>query len=121
MNRIRGDRPSVGSWRAPAPCRPAFARARSLRADVGDTRLDDLDEIVGVDQQRVTAVARAAQDPLVLEALKRYGMMLADNGSDWFITGAPDPRWNNDQLRTLRRVTGRNFEVVDTRSLRAGG
>ena len=61
------------------------------------------------------------QARIVLEALKRYGMMLADNGSDWFITGAPDPRWNNDQLRTLRRVTGRNFEVVDTRSLRAGG
>ena len=61
------------------------------------------------------------QARIVLEALKRYGMMLADNGSDWFVTGAPDPRWNNDALRTLKRVQGRNFEVVDTRLLRPRG
>jgi hypothetical protein len=54
----------------------------------------------------------------VLTALKRYGMVLADNGSDWYISGAPDPRWSNDQLHTLGRVTGSNFEVVDTSSLR---
>ena len=53
----------------------------------------------------------------VLEALKRYGMIVADNGSDWYISGAPDPRWSNDQLHTLGRVTGSNFEVVDTSSL----
>jgi hypothetical protein len=54
----------------------------------------------------------------VLEALKRYGMMVADNGSNWFISGVPDSRWNNDDLRTLRNVTGSNFEVVDTSTLR---
>jgi hypothetical protein len=53
----------------------------------------------------------------VLEALKRYGMIVADNGSDWYISGAPDPHWSNDQLHTLGRVTGGNFEVVDTSSL----
>jgi hypothetical protein len=37
----------------------------------------------------------------VLEALKRYGIVLADNGSSWYITGAPDPRWSNDDLHTL--------------------
>lgn len=58
------------------------------------------------------------QARIVLEALKRYGMILADNGSDWFVTGAPDPRWSNDQLRTLGRIRGSAFEVVDTRSLR---
>jgi hypothetical protein len=51
----------------------------------------------------------------VLEALKRYGMLVADNGSDWFISGAPDPRWSNDQLHTLHRVPGSAFEVVQTR------
>jgi hypothetical protein len=58
------------------------------------------------------------QARIVLEALKRYGMLVSDNGSDWFITGAPDPRWSNEQLHTLHRVTGSAFEVVDTTSLR---
>jgi hypothetical protein len=54
----------------------------------------------------------------VLTALKRYGMMVSDNGSDWFISGEPHPRWRNDDLRTLGRVNGSDFEVVDTSSLR---
>jgi hypothetical protein len=49
---------------------------------------------------------------VILTALKTYGMFVADNGSDWFISGAPDPRWSDDELATIRRVTGRNFEVV---------
>ncbi|MEZ5099111.1 MAG: hypothetical protein R3C15_04785 [Thermoleophilia bacterium] len=53
----------------------------------------------------------------VLLALKRYGMIVADNGSDWYVSGAPDPRWDNDDLHTLHRVTGSAFEVVDTGSL----
>jgi hypothetical protein len=60
------------------------------------------------------------QARIVLEALKRYGMIVADNGSDWYLSGAPDPRWSNDQLHTLHRVTGSAFEVVDTRSLGRG-
>ena len=58
------------------------------------------------------------QARIVLEALKRYGMMVSDNGSDWYVTGAPDPRWSNDQLHTLHRVPGSAFEVVDTSRLR---
>jgi hypothetical protein len=58
------------------------------------------------------------QARVVLAALMRYGMIVADNGSDWYISGAPDPRWSNDQLHALGRVTGANFEVVDTSSLR---
>ena len=52
------------------------------------------------------------QARIVLEALKRYGMLVSDNGSDWYITGAPDPRWSNEQLRALKRVPGAAFEVV---------
>jgi hypothetical protein len=52
------------------------------------------------------------QARVVLIALKRYGMLLADNGSSWYIGGAPDPRWNNDALHTLGRVQGSSFEVV---------
>jgi hypothetical protein len=55
------------------------------------------------------------QARIVLEALKRYGMILADNGSNWFISGAPDNRWSNEQLHTLHRVPGSAFEVVRTR------
>jgi hypothetical protein len=54
----------------------------------------------------------------VLRALKEYGMIVADNGSSWFISGSPDPRWSNDDLHTLGRVSGSAFEVVDTSSLR---
>jgi hypothetical protein len=57
------------------------------------------------------------QARIVLTALKRYGMVLADNGSSWYLTGAPDDRWSNDDLHTLGRVTGSDFEVVDARSL----
>jgi hypothetical protein len=46
-------------------------------------------------------------------ALKRYGLIVADNGSDWFISGAPDRRWDNDQLHALDVLSGRDFEVVD--------
>ncbi len=49
---------------------------------------------------------------MILTALKKYGMILADNGSDWFISGAPDSRWNESELDTLRRVHGSDFEVV---------
>jgi len=49
---------------------------------------------------------------VILRALKTYGMMCADNGSDWFISGTHDPRWNNDELAALRRVKGKDLEVV---------
>jgi hypothetical protein len=57
------------------------------------------------------------QARIVATALKRYGLIVADNGSDWFISGAPARGWDNDQLARLRGITGRDFEVVDARSL----
>ena len=57
---------------------------------------------------------------VILQALKTYGMMVADNGSDWFISGAPDPRWNDEELHVLDEVKGRDFEVVDTSSMGPG-
>ncbi|MFN8010703.1 MAG: glycoside hydrolase family 44 protein [Holophagaceae bacterium] len=48
----------------------------------------------------------------VLQALKTYGMILADNGSDWYISGAPDDRWNNSAIAELSRVKGSDLEVV---------
>ena len=57
------------------------------------------------------------QARVVLQALKRYGMLLADNGSPWYISGAPSPGWDNDDLHGLQRVRGSDFDVVDTSSL----
>jgi len=58
------------------------------------------------------------QARVVLQALKTYGMILADNGSPWFVSGAPDPHWSNDQLHALTQLHGSDFEVVDTSRLR---
>ena len=57
------------------------------------------------------------QARVVLQGLKTYGMILADNGSNWYISGAPSPGWSNDDLHSLGRITGSMFEVVDTSSL----
>jgi hypothetical protein len=49
---------------------------------------------------------------LILKALKKYGMFVADNGSNWYISGSPDPRWDDDELGQLKSIAGSNFEVV---------
>jgi hypothetical protein len=54
---------------------------------------------------------------VILRALKRYGMMLADNGAPWFLSGVPDERWDNDVLHELHQVHGSAFEAVDVSSL----
>jgi hypothetical protein len=61
--------------------------------------------------------AFSPQTQVILTALKRYGIILADNGSSWYISGAPDSRWNNDVLHELGQVAGSNFEAVDVSSL----
>jgi hypothetical protein len=57
------------------------------------------------------------QSRIVLRALKRYGMIVADNGSSWYVSGAPSSGWNNDDLHSLHGVPGSAFEVVDTARL----
>ena len=49
---------------------------------------------------------------VILKALKKYGMFVADNGSNWYISGGPDSRWNDDELGELKSIQGSNFEVV---------
>lgn len=49
---------------------------------------------------------------VILRALKKYGMMVADNGSDWYLSGAPSPQWNDNDLNTLKQLHGSDFEVV---------
>ena len=67
------------------------------------------------DRTRYTGQAR-----VILDALERYGMIVADNGSNWYITGAADPRWNDDDLNQLKGVPGSAFEVVDTGPVHPG-
>lgn len=55
---------------------------------------------------------------VILRAMKRYGIILADNGSPWYVSGAPDARWNNDVLHQLDRLRGEDFEAVDCSALR---
>ncbi len=59
----------------------------------------------------------SADVQVILTALKEYGMMLADNGSPWYISGAPDERWDNDDLHGLHDVPGSAFEAVDVSGL----
>lgn len=57
------------------------------------------------------------QSRVILTAMRRYGMILADNGSPWYVSGAPNSRWDNDDLRSFHRLSGDDFEAVDTSSL----
>jgi hypothetical protein len=54
------------------------------------------------------------RNQVILRALKKHGMILADNGSDWFISGAPDRRWSDDELNELKKVKGSDFEVIQS-------
>jgi len=53
-----------------------------------------------------------AEVQVILRAMKKYGMILADNGSGWYVTGAPDARWSDDRLGALKQVPSSAFEVV---------
>ena len=62
------------------------------------------------------------QNRVILTALKTYGMIVADNGLAWYLSGVPDERWNNDDLRLLQsRVRGSDFEAVDVSALLVSG
>lgn len=63
----------------------------------------------------------SASNQVILRALKKYGMLLADNGSNWFVSGAPDSRWNDDDLSELKNLHGRDFEVVKMGDITVGG
>jgi hypothetical protein len=62
----------------------------------------------------------APQARVIAQALKTYGMILADNGSPWYITGMSDPRFDDDVLHQLDDITGRDLEVVDTAGFVSG-
>ncbi len=91
--------------------------ARRFASDSDDPSLPRMGERLRL-KRSVDVGGLPRQARVVARALKRYGLIVADNGSDWFVSGAPDRVWDNDQLARLRGVTGRDFEVVDASALR---
>jgi hypothetical protein len=83
------------------PTRPAMGMRLRLRA--------------GFDVSTLTGQAR-----VIATAMQRYGFIVADNGSNWFFQGAPDPGWNDSELNQLKAISGTEFEVVDTGPVHAG-
>ncbi len=61
-----------------------------------------------------------ANDQVILRALKKYGMIMADNGSDWFLSGSHDMRWNDEELGALKKIKGNDFEVVKMEGIVVG-
>ncbi len=90
--------------------------ARHLASDSHDTSLPPMGLRLrlkaSVDISHLPTQAR-----IVAQAMKTYGVIIADNGSPWYISGAPDSRWNNDALHALGTLTGTDFEAVDESSL----
>lgn len=98
-----------------------FTAARTRRAYVAPARhfassnTDPNLPPMGMRVRLKASVDIASYSPamqVILRALKRYGMILADNGSNWYVSGAPDPRWNDSELNTLKGLKGSDFEVV---------
>jgi hypothetical protein len=87
--------------------------ARHQASDETDPSLPRMGERLRLKASvRISDLPRQARR--VARAMKVYGVIVADNGSDWFISGVPSRHWNNEQLHALDRITGRDFEVVDT-------
>lgn len=72
---------------------------------------------VNIDFYPGTSTPVSPSNKVILRTLKKYGMFLADNGGSFFISGAPDPRWNDDDLNLLKRYRAGDFEAVDSSSL----
>jgi len=90
--------------------------ARHFASELTDTDLPAMGQRVRL--RRDYDISRfPRQARIVLKALMRFGMILADNGSPWYLSGAPSAGWDNDDLHQLGRVHGADFEVVDTSSL----
>jgi hypothetical protein len=101
---------------APETRRAYLYPARHYASDSSDPSLPPMGLRVRL-KASVNVASFPKQARVVLRALQRYGMILADNGSPWYVSGAPNKHWSNDQLHSLGRLTGADFEVVDTSSL----
>jgi len=94
--------------------------ARHFASDSGDPDLPAMGQRVRL-RRGFDVSGFGPQSRVVLRALKRYGALVADNGSAWYVSGAPSRGWDNDDLHSLERVRGSDFEVVDSRRLAIKG
>ena len=102
---------------APRTARAAVWPARHFASQSEDTSLPPMGLRVRL-RADVDISGYSRNNQVILQALKTYGMMLSDNGAPWFINGAPDDRWNNDELNgELRQLKGTDFEAVDVSAL----
>ncbi|HZV00041.1 MAG TPA: hypothetical protein VFF73_25215 [Planctomycetota bacterium] len=90
-----------------------FISPASHQAGVADTTLPPMGLRVRLKASTVIT-SYPPEVQVILTALKKYGMVVADNGSSWYISGAPDSRWSDSNLHTLGQLHGSDFEVVDT-------
>jgi hypothetical protein len=104
---------------APDTRRAYLYPARHFASDSTDATLPPMGLRVRL-KASVNISTFGPQARVLLVALQRYGMILADNGSPWYVTGAPSTGWNDDDLHKLQQLHGSDFEVVDTSSLRNG-
>jgi len=144
---LRGNALRPATWTsadaAGLPILPGLVRydevaAGTIRHALRFTVVHTRDEFVWPARHQASSSANAAYPPMgqrfrlkagfdvspfpksvqpILVALKFYGMFVADNGSNWYISGVPDERWNNDELHVLNQVHGSDFEAVDESSL----
>ncbi|HYM59217.1 MAG TPA: hypothetical protein VES79_14745 [Solirubrobacteraceae bacterium] len=87
--------------------------ARHFASSLSDPALPRMGERLRL-SNRVDISSYPRQARVVLQALKTYGMLVADNGSDWYVSGAPSRGWDNDALHSLGGIQGADFEVVET-------
>jgi hypothetical protein len=86
--------------------------ARHFASDDDDASLPRMGERLRL-KASVDVSGLPPQARRVARAMKTYGLIVADNGSDWYVSGAPSSRWDNDQLHSLHELGGRDFEVVE--------
>jgi len=116
---VRGEIRHALRFTAPRTRRAFIYPARHLASTLTDRDLPPMGLRVRLKSSvRIAGYPRQAR--ILLRALQRYGMILADNGSAWYVTGAPHPRWDDDALHALHSIRGSDFEVVDTSQLRSG-
>ncbi|MDL2335078.1 MAG: hypothetical protein QFC55_03500 [Chloroflexota bacterium] len=104
---------------APVTRRQYIYPARHFAADSNDASLPPMGLRVRL-KASVDLSRFGPQSQVLLRALQTYGMILADNGSPWYVTGAPNVGWDDDDMHQLQTLHGADFEVVDTSSLTSG-
>ncbi len=115
---VRYDEVRVGAIRHPIrvtfpATQNGFVAPARHQAGVDDPSLPPMGARIRL-RANVELSSYTGQARIILEAMKTYGLIVSDNGSSWFISGAPDSRWNDDDLRQLKRMDTSMFEFVDS-------